>query len=243
MPTAIPILHPPPYRIAIEPGHGGPYYWGASAYDGDGNRYIEKDLTLELAWRLNDLLLEDEMARYEPVLVRPGDYTLSPWLPHDYRWSLISEAQARVDVANIRRADVYLALHFNGWSDSSQAGAETYCNPDRSFGNESCTLASFVQQALVTAVREAGYEIRDRGVRNDAEVNGDPANQHSFVLGTNARFNPTLMPGVISEALFLSNPDDLAFLRRPEALDVIAAAYKRALNDYFAWLMPPAAGQ
>ena len=238
-PTPIPIHHPPPYTVVIDAGHGGPYYWGGSARDNDGNQYIEKDLALEVALRLRDLLLADEAARYHPILTRDGDYTLTYFDAGNLRPSVIAEQQARVDFANAARADVILSVHFNGWHDAGQTGTETYCNPDRIFGNESCNLAYFVQDALVARIREAGYDIYNRGARNDAEVGGDPSYAHSHLLGTNPNFRPSFMPGVISEVLFLSSPPDLEFLKRPDAFDIIAQAYKQALDDYFAWLVPP----
>ena len=229
-------LHQPPYAIVIDAGHGGPYYWGASAADSEGVQYIEKYMALDIALRLRDLLLADESARYFPILTRDGDYTLTPFDPNNLRPSVIAEQQARVDLANASRADVILSVHFNGWRDASQTGTETYCNPDRVFGNESCQLAYFVQDALVDAIRKAGYDIYNRGAKNDAEVGGDPQYEHSHLLGTNPNFRPSFMPGVISEILFLSSPPDLEFLKRADAFDVIAQAYRQALDDYFARL-------
>jgi N-acetylmuramoyl-L-alanine amidase len=235
-PTPVPILHDAPYVVAIEPGHGGPYYLGASAWDRDGNFWTEKDVVLDIALRLNELLLRDESQRYIPLLLRDDDYTLTDFDGANYRPSFIAEAQARVDMANSAEADVYLAIHLNGWLDAGLNGTETYYNPDRSFGYQSYGLAFFVQDALVRYIRHAGYDVRDRGLKNDGDVNGDPANQHSYALGTNVNFNPSLMPGVISESLFLSSPSDLAFIRTESGLDVIAAAYKEALDRYFEWL-------
>jgi N-acetylmuramoyl-L-alanine amidase len=229
----VPIHHPPPYTIAIDPGHGGPEYWGASARDPEGNLWIEKDLTLAVATRLQTLLSE---SGYSSILLRTDDLPLTQWNAAEYRRSMIMETQARVDRANVIGADVLLSLHFNGWVDTSQRGSEAYCNPDRTFGSQSCELAWFVQQAVVQGIRAAGYDIIDRGIKNDAEVNGDPENRHSFLLGTNAGFSPSLMPGAILEVLFLSHPDDLAFIRGADAADVIARGIVDGLNQYFAWL-------
>jgi len=235
-PTAspIPIYHPPPYSVAIEAGHGGLYYWGATGYDSDGNRWIEKDVTLAVALRLAEVLTE---RGYRVIQLRPEDDTLTWFDPVVYRWSMVKETQARVDRANGFRADVLLSVHFNGWVDASQSGTETYCNPDRSFGTESCTLAGFVVSHLVNEIRGAGYDIADRGAKNDAEVHGDARNEHSYLLGTNFNFAPSLMPGTIIETLFLSNPADLAFLRQEDAVDVIATGIADGVDAYFVWLM------
>lgn len=229
------MLHAPPYRVAIEPGHGGPFYFGATAYDDEGRQWIEKDLTLDLSLRVHDLLLA---GGYDVTMLRRSDTTLTYFDPYDYRGSLVREAEARVYLANVQVADAYVALHFNGWIEPSQRGTEAYCNPDRSFGNESCQLAWMIQQTIVNRIRETGYDVTDRGLKNDADVQGPASVEHSWVLGTNPNFSPSMMPGAIIEALFLSNPDDLAFLHKPEAMDVIAAAVKEGIDSYFAWLNP-----
>ena len=225
--------HGPPYTIAIEAGHGGPDYWGASARDADFRLWIEKDLNLAVARRVQELLVQ---AGYNVLMTRSDDTTLTQWDAADYRGSMIREAQARVDAANAANADVLLSIHFNGWVDASQRGTEVYCNPDRSFGAENCQLAWFVEQALVQRIRDAGYQTSDRGIKNDGQVNGDPRNPHSFALGTNDSFSPSLMPGIIAEVLFLSNPDDLAFLHRSDAIDTIASGLFDGLSAYFQWL-------
>jgi N-acetylmuramoyl-L-alanine amidase len=141
-----------------------------------------------------------------------------------------------VDVANASQADALVAIHFNGWTDASQAGTEAYCDPDRSFATNSCQLASLIEQALVNDVRTDGYNVNDRGLKNDSDVNGPASDPHSWDLGANAGFRPSLMPGTIVETLFLSNPGDLAYIRRAEALDVIAGAYAKGIERYFSLL-------
>jgi N-acetylmuramoyl-L-alanine amidase len=235
-PTPIPIYHGPPYTVAIEAGHGGLSWWGGAGRDPRGNLLIEKDLALDTALRLDALLRE---AGYQTLLVRDGDYTLTPFDAADYRGSLIAETQARVDLANAREADIIVSIHFNGSSITSLRGTETYYNPDRPFGAESYSLASFVQAALLAALADLGHEVNDRGMRNDAEVGGDPENAHSFLLGTNDNFRPVQMPGVISEALYLSNAEDAARAAEPETRQRLAEAYRDAIGAYFAWLAAP----
>jgi N-acetylmuramoyl-L-alanine amidase len=231
--SPIPIYHPAPYKVAIEAGHGGPYWWGSAGRDAGGNQLIEKDLALDVALRLEALLRE---AGYETLLVRDGDHTLTYFDASDYRGSLVAETQARVDLANGARADIIVSIHFNGSSDASLRGTETYYNPDRPFGLESYNLAYFVQRELIAVLSDLGHDVNDRGVRNDAEVGGDPENAHSFLLGTNGGFRPLQMPGVISEALFLSNADDAARAAAEGTRQRLAEAYRAAIDAYFAWL-------
>lgn len=232
-PTPIDIYHPGPYTVAIDAGHGGPYYWGASGRGADGTLYIEKDLALEVALRLRDLLTANG---YNALLTRDGDHTLTPFDPDSYRPSMIADLQARVDAANAGRADLLVSVHFNGWTDASLSGTEAYCNPDRPFGAESCRAAFLIQHHLMVEIRRAGNPVNGLGIRNDAEVNGDPSNEHSYLLGTNANFNPSLMPGVIVETLFLSSPADVRLFQKPGALDAIALGYFKGIDEYFRWL-------
>ncbi len=216
--------------MAIDAGHGGPYYFGAARKFADGSDLVEKDLNLDIALRLEAVLKE---AGYNALLTRRGDYTLTPFDPSQYRASQRAELQARVDLANGAAADILVSVHFNGSNDPGQAGTEVYYNPDRSFGAASYALAAAVHDALLTAIRDQGYDPPDRGVRNDAEVGGDPAQPHSFLLGTDEGFRASQMPGIIGEALFVSNEAQAALLMRDEARQAIAAAHKAGIDAYF----------
>ena len=235
MATPIPIYHGPPYTVAIEAGHGGPDWFGAGGFDADGNQLAEKDLALDTALRLDELLRE---AGFETVLIRDDDFTLTPFDGADYRPSMIAETQARVEVANARQADILVSIHFNGSTYRALRGTETYYNPDRPFGAESYALALFVQAELLGALADLGHDVNDRGVRNDAEVGGDPNNAHSYLLGTNDGFRPSLMPGIISEALFLSNATDAARAAEEETRRALAEAFRDGVVAYFEWLTP-----
>ncbi|MCI0832284.1 MAG: N-acetylmuramoyl-L-alanine amidase [Chloroflexi bacterium] len=232
-PTPVPIYHGGPYTVAIEAGHGGPGWFGASGYGPNGGRLIEKDLALDTALRLDELL---RAAGFETVLVRDGDFTLTRFDGADYRSNMIAETQARVDLVNASRADVLVSIHFNGSAYSSLRGTETYYNPDRPFGAESYALASFMQAAVLSALAGLEHDVNDRGVRNDAEVGGDPNNAHSYLLGTNDGFRASLMPGVISEPLFLSNATDAARIAEEETRQRLAEAYRDGIVAYFVWL-------
>ena len=175
-------------------------------------------------------------AGYDVLLTRDGDYTLTDFDPYNYRTSLRREIQARVDLANGARSDIVVGIHFNGSDDTGQSGTEVYYNPERPFGENSSWLAYFVQTALVEGIRGLGYDVRDRGVKNDADIGGDPAEPHSFLLGTPTGFRPSLMPGIIAEALFLSNEQEAQLLYKDETRQAIAEAYKKGIDQYFQWL-------
>ena len=175
-------------------------------------------------------------AGYNVVLSRTGDYTLSPFPSNTYE-NRRDEIQARVDVANSVKADILVSIHFNGGPKSAR-GLEIYYNPDRKFGSYNWTLADLTRQGVVNHIRSAGYDVPDRGVKNDAGVCCNPANPHSWILGTNDGFRPSMMPGIIGEAMFLSNDHEAQQLWRPEMRQAIAEGYKAGIDAYFGWLLP-----
>jgi len=221
------LLHTPPYTVFIDAGHGG-------LDSGAANQgLMEKNVNVDVATRLAPLL---SGAGYNVVLSRWGDYTLSPFPANTYE-NRRDEIQARVDVANQVRADILVSIHFNGGPKSAR-GLEIYYNPDRSFGHYNWTLADLTRQGLINHIRGAGYQVPDRGVKNDAGVCCNPANPHSWILGTNDGFRPSMMPGIIGEAMFLSNDGEAQQLWRPEMRQAIADGYKAGIDAYFAWILP-----
>jgi len=223
------LLHPPPYTVLVDAGHGS---LDSGATNGAVG-LLEKDVNLDVATRVAPLL---GAAGYNVYLSRWGDYTLSPFPENTYE-NRRDEIQARVDVANSVHADILVSIHFNGGPKSAR-GLEIYYNPDRSFGQYNWTLADLTRQGVVNHIRSAGYDVPDRGVKNDAGVCCNPANPHSWILGTNDGFRPSTMPGIIGEAMFVSNDYEAQQLWRPEMRQAIAEGYKSGIDAYFGWLLP-----
>jgi N-acetylmuramoyl-L-alanine amidase len=190
--------------IVIDPGHGGVNTGTHSVLDGR----FEKEFTLDWAERLKPLL---ETNGWTVFLTRTDD-------------SEISLAN-RVALAEARRADVFMSLHFNSAApETSQAGLETYCLtptgmpstltrgftdlwtenfPNNWFDAENLQLAVRLQAALLHAT---GAD--DRGVRR--------ARFMGVLHGQNR-------PAILIEAGYLSNPT--------EAEKIESAAYRQKLAD------------
>jgi len=109
-------------RIVIDPGHGGSDP-GAHAYG-----LLEKELTLDLAFRLEELLLAAGLA---VELTRREDAFVS--------------LEDRAALANAVPGTVFVSLHFNGHEDRSISGIETLYWPGSTSGQ---TLASYIQSEL-----------------------------------------------------------------------------------------------
>ena len=221
-----------PHTVAISAGHGGPHNVGAVHKDVQGNAdLIEKDLTLDVARRLNAVL---QQRGYRTVMIRDGDYSLSSNDTGELTTASVrAESQARADVANSAHADIVLALHFNGSEDLSQSGTEVYYNPDRSFGQQNVKLAMSVYDALLVGMRGLGYTVHPRGIMNDAPIGERYGQAHTFLLGDALGTHTTTMPGLICEPLFLTNAGDAALLNRDGTLQALAVAYADGIDAYF----------
>jgi len=161
-------------KICIDAGHGGTQP-GAVGYFGTK----EKDITLQVALQLRDVL---KNAGVEVVMTRDSD--------KDVRTAKQSnELQARCDVANNSKADVFISIHCNASNDSSAHGTETWYYPKDA---KSKTLAQFIQTELVKQIG-----LKDRGVK-----------QGNYYV---TRY--TKMPAVLVELAFISNPEEEVLLR------------------------------
>ena len=112
-------------RVVLDPGHGGGQV-GAAGQLPDGRILREKELTLEIVRRVAVLL---RAAGYQVTVTRDGDTQVGgPKLADDL--------QARIDLANAARADVFVSVHFNGLGNREVRGIEVYYATERAFSNE-----------------------------------------------------------------------------------------------------------
>ena len=217
--------------VLVDPGHGGKEI-GASRQLVDGTMLVEKDLNLKVALKLAQLLRESGIS---PVLTRTTDTQVngSTDLTGDEKVSLSDDLQARVDMANQARADLIVAVHFNGVVDTSKKGTQVFYADDRPFSDRSRTLAEITQSNLVKRLAEAGYQTEDRKATPDSRLLG--RGSHFYLLGPASEIikRPSEMPGIIGEALFVTNEEDARALRREPVLDAIARAYADSVKAYF----------
>jgi N-acetylmuramoyl-L-alanine amidase len=229
-PMAVPT--PPANRprvIAIDPGHGGTEV-GAAAPGLE-----EKYLNLRIAMKLAALLQAES---YQTVLTRDTDRSVSP----DYTGggspgSVGKDLQARIDMANAAKADLFICIHNNGSNDAGQSGTEVWYNEQRTFAERNLALANLVLESIIKQLGEIGYPTVNRGIKADTNFRiyqGRPYNIYVLGPGTGARPHiATEMPGILGETLFLSNPGDAARLRDDATLDAIARGYRDAIKSYF----------
>lgn len=211
-PTSVrpPVQRGPFTVVVLDPGHGGQDSGAMCA------GMLEKDLTLDVAQRVDRLLQSQGLAT---VLTRVGD-------------AYVSLAD-RAALTNRVPHCVLVSIHFNEDNKALSSGIETYYAehpmavpaplvswlpflqtaaaatepPDV----ESQSLAAFIQEALVA--------------RTQAVNRGTKAKQ--FFMIANVRH-----PAVLVEGGFLTNKEDIARLASAEYRDQMAAAISEGIIRY-----------
>jgi len=114
----------------------------------------------------------------------------------------------RANLANRANADVFCSFHINSFNSSSQ-GFETYRYP----GTTGQTIA--LQKAIHEEVMDVlnAYNITDRGMK-----------QKNLAV-----VRETKMPAVLTETLFISNPNEAKLLQSEAFLNKVAEAHARGL--------------
>ena len=103
-------MHTTKLNVVLDPGHGGNVRDAASASNNavGPNGLLEKDLTLDLARRVA-AALDD---RFAVTMTRTGDSN--------------SSLTERAGVSKEVDADVFLSIHFNGWTSPELDGSEAW---------------------------------------------------------------------------------------------------------------------
>lgn len=176
----------PPYllaglTIAVDAGHGGkdPGAIGPSGAP-------EKNNTLPVALKLADLL---RSAGVNVVLTRSTDVS-----PAGSNYTQTLDLQARVKIANNAKADLFVSIHNDAFTNSAVGGTSTFYSSGNPQSSKSQALAAMVQSELV---KQLG--LSNRGVKNA---------QFYVIKNTN-------MPAILVELGFISNPKEEVLLSSP----------------------------
>ena len=215
-------------KIALDAGHGG---------DSLGTRtplgLLEKDITLDIARRLRELL--EAGHGFEVVMTRRDDDAVS-----------LAE---RAAIANRSGADVFVSVHVNWFEDRASRGVETYfLGP---------TNDPFLNRLAALENRDSGYSMADMRQLLDgiyAGVRRDKSRQLAQVVQAAlfqslGRVNPgienrgvksapfivllsTQMPAILAEVSCASNAEEARLLARPLYRQYIAEALAGGLRAY-----------
>jgi N-acetylmuramoyl-L-alanine amidase len=194
--------------VVLDPGHGGQ---DSGAMCGG---VLEKDLTLDVARRIDRLLNSEGIAT---LMTRVGDTYVS--------------LAGRAAFANRVRKCIFVSIHFNEDNKPVASGVETYYAAHQitagsflaswlpflwrplsdSPNPESQNLAALVQEALVARTRSI-----DRGTQA----------RQFFVIAN------VTSPAVLIEGGFLTNKEDISKLASEDYRDQIAAAVADGILRY-----------
>ena len=211
-----PVVGDPPYRVAIDAGHGG---------SDPGARGVveEKQITAATAAALLQWLEQD--SNYIPLQTRDSfDATATP-------------AQ-RAAAASAQSPQLLLSIHGNSAANGSTAsGFECYpAVPGRTWHQESFYFA----RLLAGGMQSIGANLRGRGgVRYIYYLEND---QKQLVENTYTQVRPersfTLLedvdcPAVLAEQCFVTNDEDVERFGSEEGCKTVARIYYEAICAYF----------
>ena len=186
-------------RIAIDPGHGGS---DSGAIGPTG--IMEKSVTMRVSRELKRLL-EAEGATV--ILTRTGDTEVSE---KGASATSVEELQARCDVANKAKADIFLSIHADAFTNREVKGTTAYYYAQGT--KHSKLLADSVRTALIDAIGTV-----DRGTQSC----------NFYVV------KHTDMPAILVEISFISNPDEEKMMNSETGIKKIAQGIADGIADYF----------
>jgi N-acetylmuramoyl-L-alanine amidase len=186
--------------VVLDPGHGGidPGCTGKSGVQ-------EKGIVLEVAKLIGEELKKHNL---RIILTRERDQALAengdPRLPWKRR-----DLNARVEIANQAKADLFISVHANSFPEPIWSGAQTFYH---GASPQSKLLAESIQDSLVG---ELGPN-RRRALAADYRV-----------------LRESKMPAAVVEIGFLSNPREETLLQDPAYQRKAARAVAAGIITYF----------
>ncbi|MEW6444860.1 MAG: N-acetylmuramoyl-L-alanine amidase [Pseudomonadota bacterium] len=220
--------------IAIDAGHGGK---DPGAVGRDGTR--EKDVTLAIARKLESMLRAER--GFKPVLTRNKDV----FIP----------LRERTRIARKHKADMFISLHADAFSDPDARGASVFCLSLNGASSEAArwmadkenaadlvggvslndrndTLASVLLDLSQTASMQASLDAGQRVLTELGEV-GSVHKRSVQSAGFVVLKSPDI-PSMLVESAFISNPEEERKLRNPAHQEQVARSVFRGLHSYYA---------
>jgi N-acetylmuramoyl-L-alanine amidase len=149
--------------IVLDPGHGGTQKVGGSSPNNaiSATGVKEKKLTLDFCLILRDALQQaaaKKNKQIKVILTRTGDVNVG--------------IKARAGVAAENKANLFLCIHFNGSSDKTLRGVETFFRAAEN-GNlnlaDDKDFANAVNKSLFDSLKSIDATAKNRGVKPDTQ--------------------------------------------------------------------------
>jgi N-acetylmuramoyl-L-alanine amidase len=218
-------------KVAIDAGHGG-IDKGKVGPTG----LMEKEVNLDIAMRLRDLLVSDY--NMEVVMTRTED--------------VLVPLMRRAEIANSEGADIFISLHCNGWFHPDAGGYETFFlshakteeatrlameeNASMQFEGSGVSaeelddlgfmLWDMVQNEFVTESSELA-ELIQRELSDAVDIRNRGVKQAGLIVLKGCR-----MPAVLVESAFLSNPQEERLLADKRFREEVARGIAEAIQRY-----------
>ena len=226
--------------VVIDAGHGGKF--PGAHY---GNVY-EKDLTLKVALKLGKLI-EEGMPGVKVVYTRKTDKALGT--------DLATDLQARADIANKAGGDLFVSIHVNAAKSSAARGVETLImgespkeqryNENALFENNREDLIDMSDERTAAIVRayiqnlQFTYGEYSMALARCIQNNYLKAGRHSRGIKPQLLrvLYATDMPGVLTEIGFMSNAQEMAYMKSEKGQDEIAPSIYEGVKDYSAYVL------
>lgn len=188
--------------IVLDPGHGG------SDPGTSGGGYNEKTLTLKIAKAAKKYL--EEYAHVKVYMTRTSDKYVG----------LIDRTTYAANVG----ADAFVSIHLNANNSSAPNGSEIYY-PNNHYDTDAYTVGKSLATNIQANLKALG--LFDRQIKTKSSANGSrypdgSLSDYYSVIRTSKLHH---IPGIIVEAAFLTNPDDVAnYLSDTESINEIGQA-------------------
>lgn len=213
--------------ILIDPGHGGEEDGATREFN--GVMVKEKDLTLSIS----KLIYEKLQKKHRVFLTRSFDRTVT--------------LQERAQIAEKIKADLFISVHINSSTDPRAKGIETFyldnhddiavkkvektenINPGTADGIQQILIDLAVEQTVQTS-KPLAFLVHTEAKKNlkgrYAMLNRGVKPALFYVLALSKR------PGVLLEAGFMTNDDDLKKIQQEKFQQLYADAVVRGIDQY-----------
>ncbi len=208
-PTVPPETSPPEptvphYTVIIDAGHGGED-GGAVGVTG----LVEKDLNLDLARRLQELL---QKQGFEVIMTRTEDKLLYDRNADYQGRKKVLDLAARQSIGDAYPEAVFVSLHANTFSAAQYHGLQVWYSPNHA---GSAVLAEYIRTAVTASLQPDNH-------------------RQSKSAGSNIYLLDRLQsPAVLVECGFLSNPAECRDLEDPAYRDALALALCQGIVAYY----------
>ena len=194
--------------VIVDAGHGGDDPGAVSDY----NNIVEKEVNLEIAKRVSELLKGDGL---NVVMTREEDVLQYPEGTSGMTAKRKADLTKRKELIDSSDAECCVSIHLNKFKQTQYHGAQVFF-PHKS--DESKKIAESIQKAI--------KEVADPSNERTALVRGK-ANELPIMI-----FRDLVKPTVVVECGFLSNEEEEKKLADPAYKEKLAQAIRKGTIDY-----------